>query len=217
MATDRLDIKGIGARQRALLDSQFLNKVGQDKPGSDPATTALERIGEEFGKYLVKKTPGVLKEFDLISSRNLADSGLYDLVLKGNQVITLRFFLADHWVNVHYGEKRSRAQGAKAPPLSEISKWIAYKPIQIRKSAKQSSREVIDDNLALAKKIQLAIWNRGYTVKRFGRRGSRFLNQVLDQQSLDALAEMMAELGAAAVAFDILSVVPSNPRNGSPV
>jgi hypothetical protein len=212
--TDKLDIKGIAARQKALLDSAFLNNTGSSDGPGPAIQSQLERIGEEFGKYLIKKTPGVLQELNLVSSKDLMQSGQYDLVLKGNEVLSLRFYLSDHWVNVHYGEKRTRAQGAKAPPLEAISKWIAYKGIPIRKSNNQAAADVIADNLAAAKRIQQAIWNRGYTVKRFGKKGSRFMDKVLDQESLNALAELMAELGARVVAFDILSVLPRNPKNG---
>jgi hypothetical protein len=213
--TDKLDVKGIAARQRALLDGDFLNQLGSKSGGDAMMKTQLERIGDEFGKYLVKKVPGVLEGLNLVSSKDLAQSGQYDLVLKGNEVISLKFYLADHWVNVHYGEKRTRAQGANPPPLEAISKWIAYKGIPIREANDQPTSDVINANLAAAKRIQMAIWNRGYTVKRFGKKGSRFMDQVLDQNSLNALAELMAELGARVVAFDILSVVPINPRNGS--
>lgn len=215
--TDKLDVNGITARQKALLESSFLDQLGSTPGGDTAMKTQLEKLGDEFGKYLVKKVPGVLQELNLVSSKNLAQSGQYDLVLKGNEVISLKFYLADHWVNVHYGEKRSRAQGANPPPLEAISKWIAYKGIPIRTSNGQPVKDVIAANLALAKKIQVAIWNRGYTVKRFGKQGSRFMDQVLDQESLDALAQMMAELGAMVVAFDILSVLPRNPKNGTGV
>ena len=210
-----LDVKGIAARQRALLESDFLSGLGSKSEG--PVNLkGLARLADEYGKYLVKKTPQVLKSLDLVASKNLSQSASFDYVQKNGEVISLRFYMADHWVNVHYGEKRSRAQGAKAPPLEAIMEWLAYKPIQIRSSNQQTGEEVILDNMAKAKKIQQAIWRRGYTVKRFGRNGSRFLDQVLDQQSLNDLAEMMGELGAVSASFDILSVVPINPKNGKP-
>lgn len=214
MSTDKLDVKGIKARQLAILKSGFLDSIGTNPGGSTPMTSQLERIGDEFGKYLVKKVPGVLQSLDLVSSKDLMQSGQYDLVLKGNEVLSLRFYLSDHWVNVHYGEKRTKAQGAKAPPLAEIAKWVAYKGIQIRKSNDQSTASVVEDLNYTAMRIQQAIWRRGYTIKRFGKKGSRFMDQVLDQESLDSLAQMMAELGAIVVAFDSLSVLPRNPKNG---
>ncbi len=215
MSTDSLDVKGIAARQRALLESGALGALGARDTGRKLDLSPLERILEEFGGYLVKKTPAVLEELGLVSSKDLKQSGNYDTLVKGSEILSLRFYLASHWVNVHYGEKRSRAQGAKAPPLEAIEKWISYKGIQVRESKEQSVGEVLDARKALALKIQRAIWVRGYSVKRFGPAGSRFLDRVLDQGSLDALAELAAELGAVVSAFDILSVVPRDPRNGS--
>jgi len=212
-----LDVKGIGARQRALLDSDYLNNIGTSS-GKPPAyQSQLERLAEEYGNFLVKRTPEVLKELDLVASKDLSQSGRFDMVIKGQEVISLKFYLADHWVNVHYGKKRSAAQGAKPPPLSAIMEWLAYKPVQIRKSNKQSGAAVILDNKAKAEAIRLAIWRRGYSVKRFGPRGSRFLDKVMDQGSLNALAELTGELSGVAVSYDILSVVPINPKNGTPL
>ncbi len=209
-----LDVKGIAARQRAFLESQFLSKLGTDQGSSQAFSSQLERLADEYGKYLVSKTPEVLNDLKLKASGDLAQSGQFDLILKGNEILSIRFYLADHWVNVHYGEKRSRQQGAKPPPLHVIENWISMKGIQIRESADQSVTDVLALRKSAAIRIQQAIWNRGYTVKRFGRQGSQFVNKIVDQQSLDALAQLMAEFGAVAVAFDILSVIPRNPKNG---
>lgn len=206
--------RGIAERQRKFLEGSLIGNLGSRDLGQSIQLSQLEKIAEEFGSYLVKKTPDVLESLDLVSSGDLKASGLYDIVIKGNEILSLRFWLADHWVNVHYGEKRSRSQGAKPPPLAAIERWISEKGIEIRESAGESAESVLNKRAALAEKIQAAIWRRGYTIKRFGPKGSRFLDQVLDQDSLDALAELMGELGAAAVAFDILSVVPINPANG---
>lgn len=212
-----LDVKGIGARQAAFLKGQALQNLGSNpSTQKQPYSSQMERLAEEYGLFLVKRTPEVLKQLNLVASKDLMQSARFDYVQKGNEVVSLRFYLADHWVNVHYGQKRSAAQGAKPPPLEAIMEWLAYKPIQIRSSNSQTGEEVILDNKATAEKIRMAIWRRGYSVKRFGKNGSRFLDQVLDQNSLNALAEMMGELGAVNMAYDILSVVPINPKNGGP-
>lgn len=212
--SDSLDVKGIGARQKALLESGALRGIGSRPGGGAQDLAPFERLLAEFGEYLTRKTPQVLEELGLVSSKDLKQSGNFDTITKGGEILSLRFYLASHWVNVHYGEKRSRSQGAKPPPLAAIESWISYKGIQVRQSREQPVREVLDARKELAEKIQMAIWKRGYSVKRFGPQGSRFLDRVLDQESLNALAEMAGELGAAVAAFDILSVVPSDPRNG---
>lgn len=213
--SDSLDVKGIAARQRALLESGALSRIGSAPSQGATDLSPLERILAEFGEYLTTKTPQVLDELGLVSSKELKQSGTYDVIVKGPEILSLRFYLASHWVNVHYGEKRSRSQGAKPPPLAAIERWISYKGIQVRESADQPVSEVLDARRALAERIRMAIWRRGYTIKRFGPQGSRFLDRVLDQESLDALGQLAGELGAAVAAFDILSVVPIDPRNGS--
>ena len=202
-----LDVKGISARQQALLKTDYLNSLGKPETKNLEAVTQFERLAEGYGKYLTTKTPEVLRALNLVASKELLQSGNYDHIIKGNQSLSLRFYLSSHWASVHYGK-----EAFVKPTVEDIVKWIAYKGIKIRTSRTQPTSEVKQDSRLLAERITTAIIRRGYAPKRFGAKGSHFLDQVITQESLTDLSELMGELGALSVAYDILQVVPIDKK-----
>lgn len=198
------DGKEHAANVRKALEDGFLDSIGEDNL-TQALQSEVEEIIASYGTYLIEQTQEVLKNKKLVASSDLKDSASFDSEIKGNDVTTLRFYLAEHWVNVHYGQKRSRTSGAKAPPVKALMEWITTKGIKVRQNNSQSTQSVMEQRKRMAFAIRNTIWNRDYSIKRFRQPGSKFIDEVLTQESLDSLAELLGEVSATVVSYDLLS------------
>jgi hypothetical protein len=189
---------------RKALENGFLDSIGEDNI-TQTLDGEIEEIIVSYGNFLVENARAVLEEKDLVASSETKNSASFDSEIKGKNIKAIRFFLAEHWVNLHYGAKRSKLSGAKPPPVEELMKWITSKGIRVRQSNGQSTKSVLEQRKSMAFAIRQSIWKRNHSVKRFGRQGSRFMDEVLNQDSIETLAELLAEVSAVVVSYDLLS------------
>ena len=191
------------AKVRAALENGFLDNIGVENIPNE-LNSELEEIIAIYGQFLIDKTDEVLTEKDLKASGDLAASAQFESTIKNNNEATLGFYLAEHWVNVHYGDKKTREGGAKPPPVAALMKWITSKGLRMRKRNSESTISVLETRKRAAFAIRNAIWNRNHTIKRYPQPGSRFVDEVLSRESLDELAKLLGEVTVQVVAFGLL-------------
>lgn len=196
--------KNHAEKVRKALENGFLDSIGKDNI-TQTLDGEIEEIIVSYGNFLVENARAVLEEKNLVASSGTKNSASFDSEIKGKNITAIRFFLAEHWVNLHYGAKRSKSSGAKPPPIQELMDWITSKGIRVRQSNGQSTQSVLEQRKSMAFAIRQSIWKRNHSVKRFGRQGSKFMDEVLNQDSIETLAELLAEVSAVVVSYDLLS------------
>jgi len=193
--------RSLGKDQAKVLSTDFLEQLGT-KPVEVVIDNQVEEILFRFGNELVNDVRKSIEDKELDASGNLKASVAPYSLQSANDFFKLEIKMADYW---EYAETGRRS--GKMPPIENIMDWIANKGIDVRKEKGRSS---IEKNRNLAYKIRSAIGKRG-TIKKFNYQGSKFLSEVVNDETMRDLGFLIGELLGKTVAVSFATAF--NPDN----
>lgn len=177
----------IAKRQKVLLDSGLLNKLGE-APFNDIVNDELTRALHRYGDELITALKNQLKADNTTASKDLLQSINYYTKQDSNSLNKFIIQAASHWRYVNDGR-----DAGKMPPIQSIIDWIANKGIRVRRSRAESSQSVRTRARSLAFAIAKNIAEKG-TIKRFGYNGTGFLTNEVNDQTLRDLSIYLTEI-----------------------
>jgi len=200
--TARLQKKNMGEIVKFItgLESNTAVSRGEDIDYESPITQILEQWADGTIKALNQSW--IDKGF---STASPLPKSLQPLIIdKAGVIKALQILIDDSWIWAERGRRKG-----KRPPIEPIQRWIAYRGINLtdfknkrvmvkdengKKVARYPYKNLsnIQANKALSQAIATGIGRRG-TIKRFGYKGSKFLTDVINQESLNALAQRCSE------------------------
>lgn len=125
---------------------------------------------------------------DVVATKRLRSSINPTDVRQEAQGLSVGIEMEDYWDDVEYGQRPGHA-----PSVKDIEEWIAAKGIQVRSYKGESSSNVRATQHQLAVLIANKIKRSG-TIKRFGYKGSGFIKDVINEESLRVIGQFLAEL-----------------------
>jgi len=183
--------RSLGKDQARVLSTDFLEQVGT-QPVEVVIDNQVEEILFRFTKELVEDIRKSIIDKDLDASGFLLSS-LFDPAPRqlANGLYSVELKMADYWEDVENGQPRGTVVA-----VEDIMDWIANKGIDVRKQKGKSS---IEQNKNLALKVKSAIYEYG-TIKRFNYKGSKFLSEVVNDETMRDLGFLIGELLGKTVA-----------------
>ena len=171
--------------KKAQLDfilSGELDKLGEvNSPSLNEGSTLndillaiAQAVTEELRKSATLKQGVATKE--LRSGIDTTD------VTESADSISVGIVMPPQWRWAEYGRKKG-----KMPPIKSIEDWITAKGIRVRQSKAESKQTVLDRRRAMAFVIARKISKSG-TIKRFGYKGSKFIQDVLTPDTMQTIA-----------------------------
>jgi hypothetical protein len=119
------------------------------------------------------------------------------ITTRGNDVIA-RIQANDYYEYVDGGRGPTRNKGNGGLRLA-IQDWIASKGIQVRQSAGESGKTVIERNKSLAYVIARKIHRRGFA-------GNKFFSKVINDATFDELGEYLASAMGEKIALSVVQI-----------
>lgn len=196
---------GITKNQLDAINSGALSKIGQN--AEDPsfkATNLLEEIllgvaekltdalREDILKKNVKASGNLIQSFDASNVYKIADG------------VTAEIRAADYWYYVDQGRGATK-KGHTPGTLflwERIDDWLGRKGIATPPDFKKEGDSVDDARENFARAIAKKIHRKG-TIKRFGYKGANFVADVLNKQSVDAIAQHLGEAFGQRIAISV--------------
>ncbi len=196
---------GITKNQLNAINSGALSKIGQN--AEDPSfkgTNLLEEIllgvaqeltdalREDILKKKVKASGNLIQSFDASNVYKVADG------------VTAEIRAADYWYYVDQGRGATK-KGHTPGTLflwQRIDEWLLQKGIATPPDFKKEDDSVKDARENFARVIAKKIHRKG-TIKRFGYKGANFVRDVLNQQSINAIAEHLGEALGQRIAISV--------------
>ncbi len=195
---------GITKNQLNAINSGALSKIGQN--AEDPsfkATNLLEEIllgvaekltdalREDILKKNVKASGNLIQSFDASNVYKIADG------------VTAEIRAADYWYYVDQGRGATKKGHQGGLFLwQSIQDWLLQKGIATPPDFKKEGDSVDDARENFARVIAKKIHRKG-TIKRFGYKGANFVRDVLNQQSINAIAEHLGEALGQRIAISV--------------
>lgn len=162
-----------------------------DKLGVSPdvfADVSGHDVMLQLARVLVEELRNSATEKGVVATKRLRSSINPTHVTQEANGLSVGIEMEDYWDDVEYGTPPGRM-----PAIKDIEEWISAKGIQVQKNTGQSGSEVLADRHSLAVMIANKIKRKG-TIKRFGYKGSKFIDAVINEASLAVIAEFLAEL-----------------------
>lgn len=185
---------GITKNQLNAINSGALSKIGQN--AEDPsfkATNLLEEILLGVAKELTDALREDLFKKDLKSTGNLIQSINASNVYKVADGVTAEISAASYWPEVDQGQKPGTIVSIKS-----LEEWVANKRQMRQELGLNTKEQVKSFAVVVARKIK----QKG-TIKRFGYKGANFVRDVLNQQSINAIAEHLGEAFGQRIAISV--------------
>jgi hypothetical protein len=195
---------GITKNQLNAINSGALAKIGQN--AEDPSfkpTNLLEEIllgvaqeltdalREDILKKKVKASGNLIQSFDASNVYKVADG------------VTAEIRAADYWYYVDQGRGATKKGHQGGLFLwQRIDEWLLQKGIATPPDFKKEGDSVKDARENFARVIAKKIHRKG-TIKRFGYKGANFVADVLNQQSINAIAEHLGEALGQRIAISV--------------
>lgn len=194
----------MGRAQAQVIASGLMQRLGT-QPEKIVLDNSIQRIIYEYMNQTVEDLKKSIEDKKLTASGNLSGSiePPEPVYVDANGVYKLKFNMADYWDDVENGQPKGTVVSVQA-----LMEWISNKPIKIRMSNKQSAKSVIAKRKSLAFAIAKTIYKKG-TIKRFDYKGSKFLTEVITDESLRDLTFLIAEITGQTVAYSIKTVFES--------
>ena len=187
----------IAKNQKAFLNSELVNLIGEEQDLQPAITGVLNLALEEFGSKFIDKVRKNIEDDKLNASGFLKSKIDYETSALGSDLLKFKILAPDYWEYANYG----RGRGGM-PPIQNIMDWIAHKGINVNNGKSRSSKSTLDKARSMAFAISKNIANKG-TIKRFGYKGSQFLSDELNEDTLRDLGTRLAELTGRTVALSI--------------
>ena len=196
---------GITKNQLNAINSGALAKIGQN--AEDPSFKATNLL-EEILLGVAEKLTDALRE-DILkknvkASGNLIQSFDASNVYKVADGVTAEIRAADYWYYVDQGRGATK-KGHTPGTLflwERIDDWLGRKGIATPPDFKKEGDSVDDARENFARVIAKKIHRKG-TIKRFGYKGANFVADVLNQQSINAIAEHLGEAFGQRIAISV--------------
>ena len=196
---------GITKNQLNAINSGALAKIGQN--AEDPsfkATNLLEEILIGVAEKLTDALREDILKKNVKASGNLIQSFDASNVYKVADGVTAEIRAADYWYYVDQGRGATK-KGHTPGTLflwERIDDWLGRKGIATPPDFKKEGDSVDDARENFARVIAKKIHRKG-TIKRFGYKGANFVADVLNQQSINAIAEHLGEAFGQRIAISV--------------
>jgi hypothetical protein len=195
---------GITKNQLNAINSGALSKIGQN--AEDPsfkATNLLEEILLGVAKELTDALREDILKKNVKASGNLIQSFDASNVYKVADGVTAEIRAADYWYYVDQGRGATKKGHQGGLFLwQRIDEWLLQKGIATPSDFKKEGDSVKDARENFARVIAKKIHRKG-TIKRFGYKGANFVRDVLNQQSINAIAEHLGEALGQRIAISV--------------
>jgi hypothetical protein len=179
----------INKAQLTAIANGVLDSLGDNPAMYSPDNFTLEEkvliaCANEVARLLRES----LQEKGGLASRELLQSidASNTVLISGNEVAA-SVVGESHWKYFEYGRKRG-----KMPPIKVIEEWITSKGIRVRQNRGESKQTVMDRRRGMAFAIARKIGSSG-TIKRFGYKGSGFVESVLTPENITIISEVVAQ------------------------
>lgn len=196
---------GITKNQLNAINSGALAKIGQN--AEDPSfkpTNLLEEILLGVAEKLTDALREDILKKNVKASGNLIQSFDASNVYKVADGVTAEIRAADYWPYVDQGRGATK-KGHTPGTLflwERIDDWLGRKGIATPPDFKKEGDSVDDARENFARVIAKKIHRKG-TIKRFGYKGANFVADVLNQQSINAIAEHLGEAFGQRIAISV--------------
>ena len=193
----------ITKNQLNAINSGALAKIGQN--AEDPsfkATNLLEEILLGVAKELTDALREDILKKDLKSTGNLIQSINASNIYKVADGVTAEISAASYWSEVDQGQKPGTIVSIKS-----LEEWVANKRQMRQELGLNTNKQVKSFAVVVARKIK----EKG-TIKRFGYKGANFVRDVLNQQSINAIAEHLGEALGQRIAISV-KMAEGTPQN----
>ena len=195
---------GITKNQLNAINSGALSKIGQN--AEDPsfkATNLLEEILLGVAKELTDALREDILKKKVKASGNLIQSFDASNVYKVADGVTAEIRAADYWYYVDQGRGATKKGHQGGLFLwQRIDEWLLQKGIATPSDFKKEGDSVKDARENFARVIAKKIHRKG-TIKRFGYKGANFVADVLNQQSINVIAEHLGEALGQRIAISV--------------
>lgn len=195
---------GITKNQLNAINSGALAKIGQN--AEDPsfkATNLLEEILLGVAKELTDALREDILKKKVKASGNLIQSFDASNVYKVADGVTAEIRAADYWYYVDQGRGATKKGNQGGLFLwQRIDEWLLQKGIATPPDFKKEGDSVDDARENFARVIAKKIHRKG-TIKRFGYKGANFVADVLNQQSINVIAEHLGEALGQRIAISV--------------
>lgn len=195
----------ITKNQLNAINSGALAKIGQN--AEDPSfkpTNLLEEILLGVAEKLTDALREDILKKNVKASGNLIQSFDASNVYKVADGVTAEIRAADYWYYVDQGRGTTK-KGHTPGTLflwERIDDWLGRKGIATPPDFKKEGDSVDDARENFARVIAKKIHRKG-TIKRFGYKGANFVADVLNQQSINAIAEHLGEAFGQRIAISV--------------
>ena len=194
----------ITKNQLDAINSGALSKIGQNAEDSSFKPTNLleemlagvaQKLTDEIVADIVKKkataSGNLIQSFDASNVYNIADG------------VTAEIRAADYWYYVEQGRGATKKGHQGGLFLwQSIQDWLLQKGIATPPDFKKEGDSVEQARENFARVIAKKIHRKG-TIKRFGYKGANFVADVLNKQSVDAIAQHLGEALGQRIAISV--------------
>ena len=195
---------GITKNQLNAINSGALSKIGQN--AEDPSfkpTNLLEEILLGVAEKLTDALREDILKKNVKASGNLIQSFDASNVYKVADGVTAEIRAADYWYYVDQGRGATKKGHQGGLFLwQRIDEWLLQKGIATPPDFKKEGDSVEQARENFARVIAKKIHRKG-TIKRFGYKGANFVADVLNQQSINAIAEHLGEAFGQRIAISV--------------
>lgn len=203
----------ITKNQLDAINSGALSKIGQN--AEDPsfkATNLLEEMLVGVAQKLTDEIVADIVKKKATASGNLIQSFDASNVYKIADGVTAEIRAADYWYYVDQGRGPTKKGHQGGLFLWErIDDWLGRKGIATPPDFKKEGDSDDDARENFARVIAKKIHRKG-TIKRFGYKGANFVADVLNKQSVDAIAEHLGEALGQRIAISV-KMVEGTPQS----
>jgi len=197
----------ITKNQLDAINSGALSKIGQN--AEDPSFKATNLLEEMLLGVAQKLTDAIVADIvkkKATASGNLIQSFDASNVYKIADGVTAEIRAADYWYYVDQGRGATKKGHQGGLFLwQSIQDWLLQKGIATPPDFKQEGDSVEQARENFARVIAKKIHRKG-TIKRFGYKGANFVADVLNKQSVDAIAQHLGEALGQRIAISVKMV-----------
>jgi len=195
----------ITKNQLNAINSGALAKIGQN--AEDPSFKATNLLEEMLAGAAQKLTDEIVADIvkkKATASGNLIQSFDASKVYKVADGVTAEIRAADYWYYVDQGRGATKKEHTPGTLFlwERIDDWLGSKGIATPPDFKKEGDSVDDARENFARVIAKKIHRKG-TIKRFGYKGANFVADVLNQQSINAIAEHLGEAFGQRIAISV--------------
>lgn len=194
----------ITKNQLDAINSGALSKIGQN--AEDPSFKATNLLEEMLIGVAQKLTDEIIADIvkkKATASGNLIQSFDASNVYKIADGVTAEIRAADYWYYVDQGRGATKKGHQGGLFLwQRIDEWLLQKGIATPADFKKEGDSVKDARENFARVIAKKIHRKG-TIKRFGYKGANFVADVLNKQSVDAIAQHLGEAFGQRIAISV--------------